>query len=189
MKKWFWLLLLTLCMATSVVSQNLVIKNNLLYDALVTPNLGLELGLGAKTTLDLTYGLNPFTFQNNEKWKHWSILPEIRLWSCERFNGFFFGAHLLGGEFNLGGVDIPFKLLPFVKEKRYQGYFYGGGLSVGYQWPLSNRWNLEASIGGGYVQFNFNEFLCPYCGPRVDTETYHYFGPTKATLSLLYMLY
>ncbi len=34
-----------------------------------------------------------------------------------------------------------------MKEHRYEGYFWGGGLSAGYQWVVSNRFNIEASLG------------------------------------------
>ena len=33
-----------------------------------------------------------------------------------------------------------------MKDHRYEGYFWGGGLSAGYQWVISNRFNIEASF-------------------------------------------
>ena len=38
--------------ALSAGAQRVVLKNNVVYDALATPNLGIELGLGRATTLD-----------------------------------------------------------------------------------------------------------------------------------------
>ncbi len=40
--------------------------------------------------------------------KHWLVHPEFRYWLCERFNGHFFGVHLLGGEYNISKVKLPF---------------------------------------------------------------------------------
>ena len=39
-------------------SQKVVLKNNLVYDALLTPNLSVELSLGKKWTLDTQVGMN-----------------------------------------------------------------------------------------------------------------------------------
>ena len=60
MKKFF--LLLTLMAATFIgtSAQQVVIKNNLLYDATSTPNLSLEFGLNKKQTVDVQVGFNPF---------------------------------------------------------------------------------------------------------------------------------
>ena len=73
------------------------IKTNLVQWATVSPNLGVEIGLGKQTTLDISAGFNPFKFSHDRQWRHWMVQPEFRWWTCERFNGHFLGAHLLGG--------------------------------------------------------------------------------------------
>ena len=45
----------------------LAVKTNLLYDATTTPNIGAELGIGKKSTVNLVYGLNPWTFHSDSK--------------------------------------------------------------------------------------------------------------------------
>ena len=58
------LLVLTVVMSFFVsysYSQRVALKTNLAYAATTTPNLGLELGLGKRSTLELGYGLNLFT--------------------------------------------------------------------------------------------------------------------------------
>lgn len=182
-------LLFILGISVTVGSQNIALKNNLLYDATTTPNLALEIGLGKKTSLDLYGGYNPFTFDNNKKWKHWLAQPELRFWTCERFNGTFFGIHGHGGQFNVGGIELPFNIFPDLKEHRYEGYFYGGGVSVGHQWVLGNSLNLEASIGGGYARIHYDKFVCPKCGPRIKTDNRNYWGVTRATISLIYIIH
>ena len=82
--------------SVAISAQHVALKNNLLYDATTTPNLALEIGLGKKTTLDLYGGYNPFTFGGNKRFKHWLVQPEFRYWTCERFNGTFWGLHLHG---------------------------------------------------------------------------------------------
>lgn len=65
------------------------IKTNALYWATTTPNLGFEIGLSDKFTLDLSGNYNPWTFSDSKKLKHWLVQPELRFWTCERFNGHF----------------------------------------------------------------------------------------------------
>ena len=92
--------------ALSAGAQRVVLKNNVVYDALATPNLGIELGLGRATTLDISGNYNPFEKSSGKMFKHWLIQPEFRYWLCERFNGHFFGLHGLGGEYNIAKMIL-----------------------------------------------------------------------------------
>ncbi len=86
-------------------AQNLAVKTNLLSDAVLSPNLGLEAGLAPKWTLDVSGQLNAWTLSHDRRWKHWAAQPEIRYWLCDRFGSHFLGAHIHGGQFNFGGFD------------------------------------------------------------------------------------
>jgi len=182
--------LLVVLLSTAFVSftqaQKVALKNNLLYDATATPNLALEVGLSKKTTLEIGAGLNLFTFSDNKKFKHVLIQPELRWWTCDVFNGHFFGLHGHGAQFNVGGWDIPVGRLEAFKDSRYQGYLYGGGVSYGYQWVLSPRWNFELSAGAGYARIHYDEYPCAECGTKISDGTYNYWGVTKAAVSLIY---
>ena len=114
--------------------------------------------------------------------------PEWRFWSCERFNGFFWGIHGLGGEFNIANTNLPFGLTSFAENARYEGYFYGGGISIGAQWILGKRWNFEASIGGGYARYHYDKYECGECGAKIGEDTKNYWGVTKASISFVYFL-
>ena len=184
-----FLLVLSLLALPSVASaQYVALKTNLLYDATTTPNLALEIGLGKKTTLDLYAGYNPFVFSDGKKLKHWLAQPEFRYWLCERFNGSFFGVHLHGGEFSVAGLDLPFGAWPELKNYRYEGHFYGAGISYGYQWVLGKRWNLEATVGVGWARFDYDKYQCVECGEHVKSGIKDYFGPTKLGVSLIYVI-
>lgn len=108
-----------LMIGISLSAQNVAVKTNLLYDATTTFNLGAEIGLSPRWTLDLSANYNPFSFSDNKKWKHWMAQPEARYWFCERFNGHFMGLHLLGGTIQRGGREAAFRHLPL-----------GGGLPL-----------------------------------------------------------
>ena len=90
------LIFLMLLVSISLSAQDVAVKTNLLYDATTTINLGAEIGVAPKWTVDLSANYNGWTFNDNKKWKHWMAQPEVRYWFCERFNGHFLGAHLLG---------------------------------------------------------------------------------------------
>ena len=174
---------------SGVSAQQLGLKTNALYWAGSTPNLGLEIGLGRRTTLDVSGGYNPFTLNRatNKKLKHWLVMPEFRYWFCERFQGHFLGLHSGYAFYNIGNVRIPFRDKS-TKEHRYQGWGTGVGLSYGYSWILGKRWNLEATLGLGYVYANYDRYDCATCGKFKGSRDKHYFGPTKAGLSVIYMI-
>ena len=180
-------------------AQEVALKTNLLYAATTTPNLGIEIGLGKKMTGQVFYGINPWTFNGSNdvdrKVKHWLVMPELRWWSCTKMNGWFFGVHAMGGQFNAGNVDLPlpgtfFKgdnLKTMVKDTRVEGKYLGGGLTVGYQWILSRHWNLEAELGAGYDHVWYDQYPCSECGTKISKGETNYVGLTKAGLSFLYI--
>ena len=180
-------LLLMFCFKTS--SQDVALKTNALYWATTTPNMGIEAAVGKKHTLQLFYGLNPWKQSDGDQTslRHWLLMPEYRYWFCQSFNGWFIGAHLMGGQFNMAGINFPFGLLSGLENHRYEGWYAGGGISVGYQWPLSKHWNVEASLGVGYDYIKYDKFRCGECGERIKSGHTNYFGPTKLALSLLYI--
>ncbi len=185
---------LTLILATTftVKAQNVALKTNLLYDASATINLGVEIGLSPKWTLDLSGNYNPWTFENNKKWKHWLAQPEFRYWFCEKFSGHFLGLHLHGGQYNVNNFKPDFKLfnsdLRKIADYRYEGWFVGAGIAYGYTWVLGKHWNVEAEIGFGYAFTRFDKFECRKCGEKIEkNQNHHYVGPTKAAINLVYV--
>lgn len=169
--------------ANDYYSPTWAIKTNALYWATTTLNIGVEMGLSKKLTLDVSGNYNPWSFSNNRKLKHWLVQPELRYWLCDRFNGHFFGVHAHYAEFNVGGI----KMLG-LENYRYEGNLYGGGISYGYHWIVSNRWSIEATIGVGYAHIDYDKFQCGECGAKLKDDTKNYWGPTKAGVSLIYIL-
>lgn len=168
-------------------AQQTGVKTNLLYWATTTPNIGLEVQTGRRHTAQLFYGFNPWSFSSGKKLRHWVLQPEYRYWFCQTFNGLFLGAHLMGGQFNAGGVKMPSGLLKDFRDNRYEGWFAGGGATVGWQLPLSRHWNMETSVGVGYDYLHYDRYECKTCGNKTGEADRHYVGPTKAALELIYM--
>lgn len=59
--------ILFLMVGISLSAQNVAVKTNLLYDVSTTINLGAEIGLSPKWTLDLSANYNGWTFSENKK--------------------------------------------------------------------------------------------------------------------------
>ena len=170
-------------------AQKVALKTNIAHWAVLgSPNASLEIKTGEHWTADLGGGFNLWTFRDNMKMKHWIVQPEMRYWFCEVFNGAFVGVHAHGGQVNAGGFNIPVGRLAKFKDHRYEGFFYGAGASIGHQWVLSPRWNIEASIGGGWARTHYRKYDCVTCGAFQNEGVYDYFGVTRATLSLVYII-
>jgi len=176
-----------MAMLSTTLAQNIGVKTNLLYDATSTPNIGAEIGVGRRSSLQLFYGWNPWKFSETKKLRHWSLMPEYRRWFCSTMNGHFIGVHALGGQFNMGGVKLPFGAFPELRDHRYEGWYVGGGLTYGYSWILSKHWNLEAAIGVGYAYIDYKKFECETCGKEIKDDHKNYVGPTKTALNLIYV--
>ncbi|WP_455497290.1 DUF3575 domain-containing protein [Coprobacter sp.] len=190
-------IILLLTLAALGVSQGLraqkaAVKTNLFSDAFMNVNLGIEVGLTPKWTLDLTGELNGWTLSHNRRWRHWVVQPEARYWFCDRFSGHFVGAHLHGGQYNIGGFNGRINFLGTdarkLRNARFQGWFVGAGVAYGYAWILNRHWNLEAEIGFGYSYTRYDRFKCTGCGKKVEADKlHHYIGPTKAAVNLVYL--
>ena len=168
--------------ACPLAAQGFGISTNGLYWLTATPNVGVEYSFHKRMSAVVNLSYNPFAFPDNQKWKHVLVAAEYRYWLGSTFKGHYFGAHLTGSLFNMG--NLPFGGL---KQYRYEGVFYGGGLTYGYQWIVSNRINIGADIGLGYLRLDYDKFHCPTCGDQIDRYKSNYLGPTKIGISLIYL--
>lgn len=184
-------LFLGLLISVGAKAQDVAIKTNLLYDATATVNLGVEVGVAPKWTLDLSGNLNAWNINEDKRWKHWLVQPEARYWFCDRFSRHFLGIHALGGQYNIGGLQNNIKFLgtDFSKlsNNRFQGWGVGAGVAYGYAMILGKHWNLEFEVGVGYIYSAYDIFECTGCGRRVGQDNNHYVGLTKAAINLVYL--
>lgn len=190
MKRFLVLFITSMLYLPPAYSQQAAVKTNLLYDATSTISLGVEVGLAEKWTLDILGNYNPWEFSNDRQLKHYLIQPEARYWLCEKFNKHFFGVHGHFAQYNAGGIKLPFDIGENGFQKyRYKGWLAGAGISYGYHWILDKRWSLEASIGVGYAYLDYDKYeMCETCKKKKRDEVKHYFGPTRAAISVIYII-
>lgn len=157
-------------------AQDVALKTNLIYWGGITPNIGIEFAFSPKVTMDVSGAYNPWTFKNNKKMRFWLVQPEVRFWLCEKFEGHFIGIHAHGAQY-FGGF----------KDKRYDGYLAGGGVSWGYDWILSPHWNLEVTAGVGYARLWYKQSERIPCIKCYENRHKDYIGPTKLGVTFFYI--
>lgn len=152
------------------------VRNNVLWDATGTPNLGLEVTLSKHFTLGLDAAFKPWPrflawdndVNNDAHWRHLTLAPELRYYPKQAAKpGIFYGANLVYSHFNLGSFNIPIGPYADLEVHRIQGDIYGGALFIGYGWGLGKhfRFEIEAGAGAGYRQATLYE--CTHCGPEI----------------------
>lgn len=126
-----------------------LLKNNLLYDATLTPNLGVEVAVDSVWSVGAEVGLRiwPRDKWATRKYRHLLIAPEVRRWLKHTGTGHFVGANILYTHFNVVGVKFPFGLYGSQRHERKQGNAFALGPQYGYVWRLAPRWKLEAECG------------------------------------------
>ena len=194
------LLLLFIGGGTSRVSaQDWAIKTNIVYDATATVNLGVEVGLAPKWTLDVSGNFNAWSKNEATKWKHWFAQPEFRYWFCEAFQGHFIGINGNFTQFNMGSVSVPLQrvfinLAPEnapvtdLSVSRAEGWAVGAGITYGYAFPIARRWNIEFTAGFGWWYTTYSQYESRKCGLFQETVQIHALGPTSLGISFIYMI-
>lgn len=163
---------------------HLAVKSNLLYLATSTPNLAFEVGVGDQLSISLSAGYNAWQMPKDFQIKHYLVSPELRYWTGLRFSKHFWGVHAMYASYNIG----PVAMFGSLKEDSYRGDLYGGGISYGYHLLMGKRWGMEFTLGAGYLRLNYKKYRCGACDELLSLDKKNYFGPTKAGISLIYLI-
>lgn len=155
-----------------VKAQTAALRSNLLYDATLSPNLGVEFRVDSLWSVGVNAGLNVWDIdkQQNKKWRHLLVSPNLRhYFGLRRDSVSVRGAHyweadLIYSHFNVGNTRIPFGLYSGVKDRRLQGDLLALGGKYGYSWILSRDWRIEAEAGVAVGYAWFKEYDCDVCG-------------------------
>lgn len=162
----------------------IALKSNLMHDALLTPDLGIELSLGKR-----------FSISAEGVWAHWSKdashrywrvhggWAELRVWLGEKSRQRALTGHHLGVYGSAHTFDFEFG------GKGWQSHnpVYSTGLSYGYSFALNRRLNLDLSARIGYLGGSVTKYH-PQCDTYtcLDRKSLHYFGPTSVEVTLVW---
>ena len=163
----------------------LAVKNNLLYDLALAPNIEVEIPIGKRWSLNTEYKC-PWWLNSKHDFCYQLLSGgmEGRCWlgnrqKRDRLTGHFIGLYAEGGiyDFQLRGDG-------------YQGKYYGAaGVTYGYARQLARHFSLEFSLGIGYLTTEYKKYT-PYEGDIIWTNSgrYNFIGPTKAKVSLVWLI-
>lgn len=172
----------------------MALKTNLLYDVALVPNLGAEFYVGRGWSVG---GSWMYAWWNSDrKHRYW------RTYGGELDIRKYFGRR--AGEKPLTGHHLGLygQMLTYDFETGGKGYMggrpggtlwdkmhWGVGLEYGYSLPVGRRLNLDLGIGVGYLGGEYREYT-PQDGHYLwqRTKKRHWFGPTKAEVSLVWLI-
>lgn len=170
------------------------IKTNMLYDALLVPNVGVEFSLGKRWSVaaDWMYGW----WSRNKSHRYW------RVYGGELTVRKYFGAKAAEKPLQGHHIGINAQMLTYDIEfggKGYMGGKPGGtlwdrmnytvGAEYGYSMPVARRLNIDFSLAAGYMGGRYYEYT-PLDGHYVwqATKNRKWIGPTKVEVSLVWLL-
>ena len=161
------------------------LKTNLLYDVLLVPNIGIEVSLGKQWTV-AAEGMMAWWSKNSSHryWQTYGGYLTVRRYLNTPHHSPFTGHHI--GAY---GLALTYDVEWGGKGYQASKFGFGGGLEYGYSWAVGRRLNLDFSLGIGYQGGEYKEYE-----PQGDryvwqaTRQRHWFGPTKAEVSLVWLL-
>ena len=162
------------------------LKNNLIYDAALLPNLAAEVYLGKQFSLAIDGNWSWWTFKSDRFHRIQSVGADFRYWinSPSPLRG-----HAIGIYSMVGNYDIRL----FTKNEDSKGWLsYGSwsaGLSYAYSVPIASRVNLEFGLAVGYLggkYYDYNYCMMHKRWERQAERNRKYFGPTRAGISVVW---
>ena len=115
----YFITLLILFSCLDGYSQKVAVRLNALPATDGAFGAGVSYGRGNKSTVELAGSLRPWKRSEMYVNRYWLIQPEYKYWTCQKFNGFFWGGYLNGAQFNVGGKKLPFGIFADLKKYRY----------------------------------------------------------------------
>lgn len=172
----------------------MALKTNMLYDALAVPNIGVEFYLGENWSVsgNCMYGW----WNSDKRYRYWRVYGgeiAVRKWLGKKAAEKPLTGHHLGIYGQIFTYDFEWNGTGYMGGKPGQtlwnGPNYAAGVEYGYALPIGRRLNIDFTIGLGYWGGKYYTYN-PLDGHYVweATKNRHWFGPTKAEISLVWLL-
>ena len=165
---------------------NMSLQSNLLYDALMIPNIGVEIYLGANLSLDANWNYAWWRIDKSHYyWRTYGGDVALRWWFGRNSRVKPLTAHHIGVYGQMITYDFEFGNNGVLADR----WSWAAGLEYGYSLPIAERLNLDISLGVGYHWGEFYEYK-PIDKHYVWQATKHrqYIGPTKFEVSLVWLI-
>ena len=184
--------------STTISAQVVAAKTNLLYDASMSPYLGLEVKVADRWTLGAGAGFNfwnPVKSTDPKKdlppkWRHVLVNAEARYWFCSAFVRDFIGVNVLWSHYNVaGGQAYPVQwLYKSLEDTRKQGDMVAAGVFYGWSWILSPHISIELEAGADAGYTWYDEYECPRCGALREENKREWFVLPKVGVNFIWQI-
>lgn len=162
------------------------LKTNALYDVMLIPNIGIEFAVNKQWSVAAN-GMYAW-WSNSGKSKFWRIYGgdvEVRRWLGKKAEEKPLQGHHIGVYGQLLTYDFALDNHGYMADK----WNYALGVSYGYSLPVAKRLNLDFTIGLGYWGGKYHEYrTIDDCKVWQASKNRHWWGPTKAEVSLVWLL-
>lgn len=172
----------------------MALKTNMLNDLLLTPNVGVEFYLGKNWSATLNW---KYAWWNNKDrswhWRNYGGDLAVRRWFGKLANEKPLTGHHAGLYASAFTHDFLITERGYMAGKPTGNIFdranFAVGLEYGYSLPIASRLNIDFSLGVGYMWGKYYEYkLIDDCFVWQATKNRRYFGPTKAEISLIWLI-
>ncbi|MDE7346595.1 MAG: DUF3575 domain-containing protein [Muribaculaceae bacterium] len=170
------------------------VRTNMLYDAALVPNLGAEFYIGKNLSV---YGEWMYAWWDNEtshrSWRIYGGDLGLRWWFGRKAHAKPLTGHHLGVYYGILTFDFATGDNGYLGGKPngtlWDRWLINTGLEYGYSLPVGKRLNIDFSIGLGYMGGNYIKYF-PFDNDYYRDKEYkmHFFGPTKAEISLVWLI-
>ena len=159
--------------------KSVYIKGNALFIPIGIVNVGLEHQLSKKFTVQGDVLISPWKSFAGHQLQYYSISLEGRYYFDEAFKHWYVGANIAGSRFiaqkwnywNDGiGIDEETGIARKNSDLYQKGYSLIFGITGGYQFTISDRWNIDIYAGIGSSQ-DFYKGYDTARGDRYDKAT------------------
>lgn len=146
-------LLLLVAFPRQGAAQRLAVKANVLSLAAMSPDLGIEVITGERTSVSLSVmgHYRPYGIQS----KLLTLQPEFRYW----FNGRPLTREYVGVAAFAATYDMSLPSGNASQPNVFKGDGIALGISGGYVFNLGKRWNFELSAGAGILLFRQKQYF------------------------------
>lgn len=179
-----FLIALLLLLATVARGQTYIKINGL--SALVgVPQVGIETSIGEKTTFSVDVFASLWKSFDGKPMQAIMLTPEIRYHFKEKFNGLYAGFHA-------GPDAYKIQKWNYWGTNQYEkGIGYRIGATIGYQKKLSEKFTLDAFLGGGWHQGFYKGYYTDRPGRYENKTKYNKSGewlPYRGGIMVSYKL-
>lgn len=164
----------------------MALKTNMLSDVAAVPDLGVEFHLGGGVSIAANYKHAWWSIEEHDWfWRYVGADLTLRKYFGKKSREIPLSGHHVGIYGQAFTFDFELGETGWLADR----FNYAAGLEYGYSVPVGKAFNLDFSIGGGIHLGEYKTYLpVDDCYVWQATKQRMWFGPTKAEISLVWLI-